>query len=196
MSLSKNEIREKRGKIACLIIFGLVVIFMIGSYFWICSIGSQFENSLTEKSKNTLRTQSNLHFEIKEGRLVLNLFDFQSFYGLPDSLVRKGQDTINYYIKKAKEKGESYEEIETYLFLEDQGLLFTPCQFLIFEEKKARVYFSETDMEKIQRTDWVNKNKFEKKHTFIKMKIKSLTESIFLCEEILGIEQRAFASEE
>ena len=91
MKRSKNEIKEKRGKIACIIALLIPTLFIGGSFIWLNHIGNQLRKSL----KGLTERSTVKNYEIKEGQLILNFSKFQSFYGLDDSLVNKWQDSLS-----------------------------------------------------------------------------------------------------
>ena len=200
MTLSKNEIKERRGTIGCVIALSIPIILIGGYFIWLNQIANQFGESLKDLSEKRIQRNEEKrkvkNQEVVEGRLIWNLLEFQSFYGLEDSLVNKYQDTIEYYIKNQKQKSEFDKEIDEYLYLKKMNLLFLPCQFLKVNNQKCRIYFSEEDKKRIDETNWLNKNKKEKKHTFIKMKITKFKDLIFYCDEILEINQRLLTPEE
>jgi hypothetical protein len=128
--------------------------------------------------------------KILEGRLIINFSEFQGFYGLRDPLVENYQESIN-LMKKSSEEAEEIKAFnELYSILEEEGLLYKPCYFLKSGRNRIRVYFTEKDSKKIEQTDWINKNKKEKKHTFIEMEVKKLRREIYVCEQILQIDYR------
>ena len=186
MTRSKNEIKEKRGTISCVVILLFFTGLIGGTYFWIMHTGNNFsEKASWQKGQK----QTNKEVEVLEGRLIWNLTQFQSFYGLEDSLVKKYIGTIEYFIN-TQDVGENDKEVNEYLYLKEMDLLFSPCQFLIINEQRCRVYFNKNDHLEINKTDWINKSKKEKKHTFLKMKLTKMKDLIYKCEEILEINER------
>ena len=181
MTNSKNEMKERRGKIGFIIAL-LFFAIMIGGYF------------LSNPSNSGSADQELLEdFEILDGKMVLNLSQFQSFYGIDDSVVNIFQDTIEYYINNSDLNSLNQAEradIEEYMLLKEMDLLFTPCHFLEIDNQECRIYFSQEDDMKIRESDWLFKNEKEKIHTFCKMKLLKLDDGIYMCDKIMEIDQR------
>ena len=129
-----------------------------------------------------------------EGRIILNLARFDGFYGLPDS-------TIQCYLAlleniKAQDAEQESRLIREYELIKELGYLYEPNNFIITEEEKIiRIYFSVKDKEEINKTDWFNKIKKQKLHTFLRIRAEEIFEGTFICNELKSIEYKKLPEE-
>jgi hypothetical protein len=136
----------------------------------------------------TLKAQST---ERIEGRIVWNLTEIEGFYGLEDSLVQIIIDTLEKVRIVFKDSIEIMEGFKEYDLIQENGLLYNPCKFIKSAEgKKIRIYFNKKDYDQVLETNWFNKIKEEKLHTFVTMEARKNFERTYICERIIEINQR------
>lgn len=102
---------------------------------------------------------------------------------------KRYQDTIENYISKLSAQKVLEKEVEEYLFLKEKNLLSIPCQFILVENQKCRIYFKEHDIQRINKTDWINKNKKEKLQTYLTLEVRKIRNNIYFCQQIVDIGQ-------
>lgn|GEM_PF-6269359 len=139
-------------------------------------------NTTTELTPQTVITEGTV--------LAWNLSQFESLYGIPDSVINDYRDTLQAYLNDKKYEKEIKEFIEDYKFLEQNELLYAPCRIVIVNKnERFRVFFTEIDSKRI-RESGRGTTKMDKLETYLKMNLRFIEGNTYFCEELIEVSQK------
>ena len=130
-------------------------------------------------------------YEVFTGTLVNSLFEFGSFYDIPDSVAKEMKYFLDSLSNNSKDTTKKVVEfIESYNILKNNSLLFSPFIELKLDSNELyNVYLAEEEYNKVK--PYLGFNKGRRKNIIIKLKGTKLNSQIIDCTngEIISIEK-------